>query len=104
MAYLSARQTQKQAFSTFTSPRVAIVGAVVLVATAFLLYHPGLRMGFYLDDYNYLERAGRTDWSNALAQIFDPRLQTMWYRPLQAIQFFLEYQVFGGNANAYHLV
>ncbi len=61
-------------------------------------------MGFYLDDYNYLERAGRTDWSNALVQIFDPRLQTMWYRPLQAIQFFLEFRAFGGNANAYHLV
>jgi hypothetical protein len=61
-------------------------------------------MGFYLDDYNYLERAGRTDWSNAIVQIFDPRLQTMWYRPLQAIQFFLEFQVFGSNANAYHSV
>ncbi|MBI4789467.1 MAG: hypothetical protein HY782_20750 [Chloroflexi bacterium] len=86
------------------SKRVAIVGGLVLVAVAFLFYYPGLRMGFYLDDYNYLERAGRTDWSNALAQIFDPRAQTMWYRPLQAIQFFLEFQILGNNPNAYHLV
>lgn len=86
------------------SRRVVVAGAVVLVAVAFVTYYPGLRMGFYLDDYNYLERAGRTDWSNALAQIFDPRLQTMWYRPLQAIQFFVEYRVFGADANAYHTV
>lgn len=84
--------------------RVTVIGAFVLVAVVFLTYHPGLRMGFYLDDYNYLERAGRTDWSNALVQIFDPRLQTMWYRPLQAIQFFLEFQVFGANPNPYHLM
>src|SRR5512135_548631 len=86
------------------SKRVALAGAVVLAAIAFLTYYPGLRMGFYLDDYIYLERAGRTDWSNALVQIFDPRVQTLWYRPLQAIQFFLEFQVFGGNSNAYHVV
>ena len=86
------------------SKRVAVVGGLVLVAVAFLTYYPGLRMGFYLDDYNYLERAGRTDWSNALVQIFDPRAQTMWYRPLQAIQFFLEFQIFGNNPNAYHLI
>ncbi len=84
--------------------RVYFAGALVLVAIVFLTYHPGLRMGFYLDDYNYLERAGRTDWSNAFVQIFDPRLQTMWYRPLQAIQFFLEFQLFGGNSNPYHFV
>ncbi len=92
------------AFAKHMTRRVAWSASLVLVAIVFLTYHPGLRMGFYLDDYNYLERAGRTDWSSAAAQIFDPRLQTMWYRPLQAIQFFLEFQAFGGNANAYHLV
>lgn len=80
------------------------VGVVALAAIVLVTFHPGLRMGFYLDDYVYLERAGRTEWSNALAQIFDPRLQTLWYRPLQAIQIFLEYQLVGGNANVYHVV
>lgn len=86
------------------SKRIAWIAAALLVVIVFVAYYPGLRIGFYLDDYNYLERAGRTDWSNALAQIFDPRLQTLWYRPLQAIQFFLEFQLFGNNPNAYHLV
>lgn len=83
---------------------VILTGGLVLVALALVTFHPGLRMGFYLDDYIYVERAGRTDWSNALAQIFDPRIQTLWYRPLQAVQFFVEFQLFGGDANLYHLV
>ena len=81
-----------------------IHGAFVLSAVVLVSYHPGLRMGFYLDDWIYIERAGRTDWANALVEIFDPRVWTVWYRPLQALQWFLEFQVFGGNPNAYHVV
>lgn len=88
----------------FIRTRVAWVGALALAAVSYVTYYPGLRMGFYLDDYVYLERAGRTDWANALAQIFDPRVQTQWYRPLQAIQFFLQFQFLGGNANIFHVI
>ena len=84
--------------------RIAWVGALALAALSYVTYYPGLRMGFYLDDYVYLERAGRTDWSNALAQIFDPRLQTQWYRPLQTIQFFLQFHLLGGDANLFHVI
>ncbi|MCL4489727.1 MAG: glycosyltransferase family 39 protein [Chloroflexi bacterium] len=86
------------------APLLLFSSLVLLVCVVFVTYSPGLRMGFYLDDYVYLERAGHTTWASALAQIFDPRLQTQWYRPLQAIQFFLEYNLFGGNSNAYHLI
>ncbi len=86
------------------SKRVTWLGALILAAVSYITYYPGLRMGFYLDDYVYLERAGRTEWSNALAQIFDPRVQTQWYRPLQAIQFFLQFQIFGGDANIFHII
>ena len=86
------------------SKRIAWMGAFVLAAVSYVTYYPGLRMGFYLDDYVYLERAGRTDWSTALAQIFDPRLQTQWYRPLQALQFFLQFQFLGGDTNLFHLI
>ncbi len=80
------------------------LGALVLGAVVLVSYHPGLRMGFYLDDWIYIERAGRTDWANALVAILDPRVWTVWYRPLQALQWFLEFQIFGGNPNAYHVV
>ncbi len=86
------------------SKRLALGGAFVLAAVVFISYQPGFRMGLYLDDYYHIERAGRIEWSDALRQIFDPRTQTLWYRPLQGLQFFIEYQFFGGNANAYHLV
>ena len=84
--------------------RVAWIGALALAALSYATYYPGVRMGFYLDDYVYLERAGRTAWSNALVQIFDPRVQMQWYRPLQAIQFFLQFQLFGGNADVFHVI
>ena len=58
---------------TFNDKRIPIFGAVILAALILISYQPNFRIGFYLDDYVYLERAGRTDWSNALAQIFDPR-------------------------------
>lgn len=84
--------------------RLAIIGAFVLGALVLVTYQPSFRMGFYLDDYYHIERAGRIAWADALRQIFDPRAQTLWYRPLQGLQFFIEYQIFGGNSNAYHLV
>ncbi|MBI5305124.1 MAG: glycosyltransferase family 39 protein [Chloroflexi bacterium] len=84
--------------------KIYLTGAFVLCAMIFVSYHPGLRMGFYLDDWIYVERAGRTDWANALVEIFDPRVWTVWYRPLQAIQWFIEWQIFGGNPNGYHVV
>ncbi len=91
------------------TPRVSSKGAgadrgACLIAVTAVCYQPGLRMGFYLDDYNYLERAGETDWSTALEQIFDPRAQTMWYRPLQGPAVLYRIPALGGNANGYHLV
>ncbi|MBI5650738.1 MAG: glycosyltransferase family 39 protein [Chloroflexi bacterium] len=86
------------------SRKIPLIGALVIGAIVLISYHPNLRMGFYLDDWIYVERAGRTDWSNALVAIFDPRVWTVWYRPLQAIQWFIEWQIFGNNPNAYHIV
>ncbi|MBM3129313.1 MAG: hypothetical protein FJ009_11905 [Chloroflexi bacterium] len=76
----------------------------VLVALVLITYQPSFRMGLYLDDYYNIERAGRIEESDALRQIFDPRAQTLWYRPLQGLQFFIAVRLFGANANAYHLL
>jgi hypothetical protein len=77
---------------------------LVLAAIVFITYQPSFRMGLYLDDYYNIERAGRIEDSDALRQIFDPRVQTLWYRPLQGLQFFIAYRLFGSNSNAYHLL
>jgi hypothetical protein len=76
----------------------------VLAAIVLITYQPSFRMGFYLDDYYNIERAGRIEDTDALRQIFDPRAQTLWYRPLQGLQFFIAVRLFGANSNAYHLV
>ncbi len=76
----------------------------VLAAIILITYQPSFRMGFYLDDYYNIERAGRIEESDVLRQIFDPRAQTLWYRPLQGLQFFIAVRLFGANSNAYHLV
>lgn len=86
------------------SKRLAVIAAFMLCAVVFISYQPSFRIGFYLDDYYNIERAGRIESSDALRQIFDPRAQTLWYRPLQGLQFFIEYQLLGGNSNAYHAV
>jgi dolichyl-phosphate-mannose-protein mannosyltransferase len=87
-----------------SSKYFAFIAAFVLIAISSITYQPSFRIGFYLDDYYNIERAGRIEWADAPRQIFDPRVQTLWYRPIQGLQFFAEYQLFGGNSNAYHLV
>lgn len=76
----------------------------ILAALVFVTYQPSFRMGFYLDDYYNIERAGRIEDADALRQIFDPRAQTLWYRPLQGLQFFIAVRLFWSNSNAYHLL
>ncbi len=80
------------------------VAPFLLVAIVLITYQPSFRMGLYLDDYYNIERAGRIEDSDALRQIFDPRVQTLWYRPLQGLQFFIAVRLFGSNSNAYHLL
>lgn len=80
------------------------VTPVILAAVVLITYQPSFRMGFYLDDYYNIERAGRIEQADALRQIFDPRAQTLWYRPLQGLQFFIAVRLFWANSNAYHLV
>lgn len=80
------------------------IAPFVLAALVFLTYQPSFRIGFYLDDYYNIERAGRIEETDALRQIFDPRAQTLWYRPLQGLQFFIAVRLFWANANAYHLL
>lgn len=80
------------------------VAPFILAALVLITYQPSFRMGLYLDDYYNIERAGRIEDSDALRQIFDPQAQTLWYRPLQGLQFFIAVRLFWANANAYHLL
>ncbi len=80
-------------------PSVAVLSVVILVT-----YFPALKLGFYGDDYSFVEFAGRSSLSQYLAFYFDPRIQTAWYRPIQGMLFGIEYVLFGANPQGYHLI
>ncbi len=109
MSALASNRTGSHARWEFESwlaspKRLALLSALVLSPVIFLIYFSSLGTGFFADDYNFLEPAVRLGLSDYLVHYFDPRVQTLWYRPLQGIQFLIEYRLFGANAAAYHVV
>ncbi len=81
-----------------------IVGALVIGVVVLVTYHPALQIGFWYDDFNILESVGRFSWREFLTSGLDPRVQTLWYRPIQQIQWRVEYMVFGSDALWYHVI
>ncbi len=75
-----------------------------LVATGFLAYNPALEIGFWTDDFSFLDLAGRLGLADYLAYYFDPRAQIAWYRPLQGLQWRAAFALLGGEARGYHLL
>ncbi len=78
---------------------LAVIALVVLIT-----YQPALRLNFYGDDYSFVEKAGRSSFSDYLSFYLDPRAQTGWYRPMQGMVFGVEFLLFDGNPFGYHLV
>jgi hypothetical protein len=79
-------------------------GALVIGVVVLVTYFPALSIGFWYDDYNHLELAGRPTLSEFIQNIFDPRVPRLWYRPIQQIQWRIEYMLWRGDALPYHLV
>lgn len=84
--------------------RWALASVLILSVVVLVTYTPALKLGFYGDDYAFLEVAGRSSLSQYLSFYFDPRVQTGWYRPMQGMLFGIEYALFGGNPLGYHLM
>ena len=83
---------------------LGLASAIALIAVVFFVYASSISTGFFADDYNFLVPVVRLDLPDYLIRYFDPRLQTMWYRPLQGVQIWIEWQFFGANAAGYHVV
>lgn len=83
---------------------LAPFGGLALGAIVFFIYASSINVGFFADDYNFLEPAVRLSVSEYLVHYFDPRAQVLWYRPLQGVQMLAEYAAFGANAFGYHVV
>jgi len=81
-----------------------LIAAFAISAVVLVTYYPTLNVGFWHDDYNHLESGGRPGWSEFLINIFDPRVLRSWYRPVQELQWRIEYILFGSDAFWYHVV
>lgn len=81
-----------------------LVGILVFALTLLLIYQPSFRIGFFAQDYDFLNPVASMDTESYLRYVLDPRVQILWYRPLQGIQFLLEFWAFGSNPVPYHLV
>src|SRR5574342_418390 len=76
-----------------------LIGIVICV-----VYAPSLSLGFWTDDYEFLERAGRPTLTQFVSNFFLFGVRAFDFRPLRAIQWIAEYQLVGGNQFGYHLV
>jgi hypothetical protein len=83
---------------------LGLASGISLTAIIFFVYSSSLTTGFFSDDYKFLEPVVRLNLLDYLIRYFDPRLQTLWYRPIQGVQIWLEWQLFGAGAVGYHIV
>lgn len=83
---------------------IRLLGAGVLCALVLVTYYPALAVGFWGDVYDILFTAGSFSWPEFLAQVFNPSLSHLSYRPMLFLQWRLQYLLFGGNAPDYQIV
>lgn len=90
----------------FSRDTKLIVGSGVLCIVILVLvtYYPAMSIGFFGDDWFYLDPAGRLDFPEYLRFYFDPAYHSLWFRPLHGMLLRIEYALFDGNAAGYHLV
>jgi len=80
-----------------------LAAAVIVIATL-IAYQPALSIGFWTDDFWYVEMVGRLSVPEYLRAYFDPSLQWRWYRPMQGVQWWVEYFFLRGEPVGYHLI
>ena len=84
--------------------RFTIVSVCALAAMVLNSYHPVLLAGFWSDDFQFIEIAGRSSWLEYLAFYWDPTRAAAWFRPLQGMQWGIEYLFFKTDGQGYHIV
>ncbi|MBI3914194.1 MAG: glycosyltransferase family 39 protein [Chloroflexi bacterium] len=83
--------------------RVRSIGFLIIAVVVLVVYHPALAVGFVGDDWTFVGAAAATPPLEYLWNYFNPFYQVRWYRPVQGLQYGIEYALFAGNAAPYHL-
>ena len=82
-----------------------MVDSQCCAAAGLAMYSPVFDAGFWTDDFTFVATAAQLALPSYLLQYFDPRMPDLsWYRPLQGIQWWVEYQFFGAFPTGYHVV
>ena len=81
-----------------------VISVAVIALVVIFVYYPSLWTGFFAQDYDFLNPVASLDTTTYLTYVLDPRTQILWYRPLQGIQFLIEFSLFGSNPVPYHWV
>lgn len=83
--------------------RLVLSATVVICVVVLVTYHPALGINYYFfEDYTYLLMTYGMSWGQAVMQFFDPRLQWIWYRPIQGLVLWILNSPLGANAILYH--
>ncbi len=77
-----------------------LLGALVIAIVVLAAYQPALGLEFSPDDFMWLNWGGRLP----LSQYFFHTMDTADFRPLQAAQWKIAYQLWGDNFSAYHFL
>jgi len=84
------------------SHRLRLTSLAILALVIVWVYYPSLWIGFFAQDYDFLNPVASMDTPAYLSYVLDPRAQIYWYRPLQGLQILAEFALFGTNPVPYH--
>jgi hypothetical protein len=97
------QQSSSRLSGAFSIQQLAL-SSLVLVLSGLVVFFNGLAIGFWTDDFTFAEFAARLSFPDYLSQYFDPRMLESWYRPVQGMQWWVEYQLFHADPVGYHVV
>ncbi|MDE3089675.1 MAG: glycosyltransferase family 39 protein, partial [Chloroflexota bacterium] len=84
--------------------KLILVGGIVMTTCVLITFYPATKLGFFLDDWWQVANAGRMNLPQYLRFVFDPAVQTLFYRPVFSLWLFVEYPFYGSNAESYHVM
>lgn len=87
--------------------KLTLVGVLAIAAAALVTYFPILGIGFYLDDWAYLDALNQLGPARFVASFINPTIHAYYtgnLRPLFALSFASQQWLFGTNAVGYHAV
>jgi hypothetical protein len=86
------------------SSKGLLFNSIIIIFSGIVMFFPALAGGFWTDDFTFAEFAARLSFPQYLAQYFDPRMLESWYRPMQGMQWWIEFQFFRADPLGYHIV